>query len=351
MIDVRNLGVYLNKGDCFAITSYCTSPDRLDILDKTIKNIRQYGLPILLHAHYPVPDEFQKKVDFYFYSSDNPIFNRYNKFWGFTDGYELFAERNELSKGYQMEITEYDHYYTALKGWDESIKILSNYNRIHMINYDSNIYPELFEFSKKTDKSVFLQHRYFGPRNKDHIFLLYFCLNKKSYEYFRENITVEKYVGFWAKVNTKFLPAPEELVATFIKNDENFYVIPHTDINFDKLLEYDINTDARIYWDKLGHLDNTKIFIGEYNGLVNVLFYGLKKPIKINITTFHRPPVLQEGTEMGGDIGGNISSHSMVSLHFPFSELEKIIIKIDDKPVSDDLIKKFIRLESKIYLI
>ena len=40
MIDVNNIDEYKNKGECFAITSYCDTIDKVNVLSKTIDNIK-----------------------------------------------------------------------------------------------------------------------------------------------------------------------------------------------------------------------------------------------------------------------------------------------------------------------
>jgi len=338
MINVAKLDEYKNKGECFSITSYCNSESKLNVLNNTIDNLKQYGLPIFLHAHYVVPEEIQKKVHACFYSSDNPIFNRFNDFWGFTDGYNVDCVNWGLTSGYKMVITEFDYYYTTLKGWDESIKILEDYDRIHMINYDTNVYPELFNLSRKIDKSIFLEHNFFD-RNKQHIFLLYFCLNKKSFNFFREKITVDKYVGYWALSQSKFLPHPEEMVGSFIINNDDFYVVPYTETDFDKMLANDVSTDARIDWSTLGKLEKSRVFIGEYNGKASILFYDVKEELRINIII------------NGFDKTFNISSMHLFDLYMDFHQIGSLKIFVNNILINDDLIKKFIRLESKIYKI
>jgi hypothetical protein len=322
--------------ECFAITTYCNTEEKIQVLNKTIDNLKQYELPIFIHAHYPLSDDIQKKAHSYFYSSDNPILtNRFNKFWYFIEGFKL-------------EITVYDYYFTTLKGWSESIKICNDYDKIHMINYDANIYPELFNLSIKYNKSIFLQN---PDKNLTKPFILptYFCLKKESFEFFRENITLEKYIGFREISTWKFLPLVEEFIPYFTIGDD-FLQIPYTDYNAEKLLENDIASDTRFDWNKSLSLNGTKIFIGDLNNEANILFFNVEKELEINAMAIRKLPV-QPGTNMGGDMGGSITSDSLMSLYIPLSEIDELKIKINGERVSDDLIKKFIQLESKIYRI
>ena len=59
--------------ECFVITSYCNTPNRVEELKKCINNIKRFNKDILIHAHYPLDLEIQKSVDYYIYDSTNPV--------------------------------------------------------------------------------------------------------------------------------------------------------------------------------------------------------------------------------------------------------------------------------------
>lgn len=307
--------------ECFAITTYCNTEEKIQVLNRTINDIKQYGFPIFIHAHYPLPEYIQKSVYSYFFSSDNPILkNRFNKFWYMVDKYKL-------------EITVYDYYYTTLKGWSESIKICSDYDRIHIINYDTNLPPELFNLSRKYDKSIFLQNR---DLSSNYISPTYFCLNKKSFEYFRENITLEKYVSF-NKMNGSFLPLIEEFVPTFTYGVDGFYQVPYTEFDQDVLLLYDVASETRFDWNKTLQLNDAKIFIGELNGYVSILFFDVqrKTDIIININNYIE--------------NFNITSTHLFNLKMTYNEITSLGIQINNINVNENLIKTLFHLESKIF--
>lgn len=318
MIDVNNIPDDKNKGECFSITSFCNSPQKINALKKTIDNIKQYGLPIFLHAHYPLEDDIQRMVNFYFYSSDNPILNRYNIFW------------HNIPK-YKLEIKTFDVTYTTLKGWYESIGILENYNRIHMINYDTNLTPEIFNLSRKYGQSIFLQNQ---DTTRKFLLLTYFCLNREDFKYFRENIRLVNYLKF--KPDDKFLPIPEEYIPTFLIN-KNFFIIPNTEFNQDVLIANDVAEDARFNWDKTLDMGPAKIFIGEYKDLTRILFFDVKEPIQISIVINERLLI------------GKATETELFNLGIPFKHIISLQVKINDIFIPDDLIKKFFHLDCKIY--
>ena len=88
--------------ECFAITTYCDSDKKVKILNETIDNLKKFNIDIAIHAHYPLSNEIQNKVNFYFYSSDNPILPRFNIFWHFIEFYKL-------------EYIQHDYAYTIMK--------------------------------------------------------------------------------------------------------------------------------------------------------------------------------------------------------------------------------------------
>lgn len=307
--------------ECFAITSYCNTAEKVNILEKTINNINQYGLDVIVHAHHPLSIDIQKIVKSYFYSSENPILKtRFNKFWYFTHPYKL-------------EITVYDYYFTTLKGWTELIDICQNYDRIHILNYDANISNDFFNLSRKYSQSIFLQNK---DTSSNYILPIYFCLNKISFDYFKSNITLEKYLAF-NKPNGPFLPLIEEFIPTFIIGDE-FLTIPHWEYDESALLKYDVMADTRFYWDKTLDIGVAKIFIGEYKDIARALFFDIKESIEISIII------------NGRVLSGKSSETEFFNLGLPFRHINNLQIKINDMFLPDDLIKKFFQLECKIYI-
>jgi hypothetical protein len=312
--------------ECFAITTYCNTEEKIQALNKTINNIKQYGLPIFIHAHYPLNDQIQKKIHSYFYSSDNPILPRWNAFWYDIDKYRL-------------EIKVYDYYYTTLKGWSESIKILDEFDRIHMINYDTNLYPELFMLSRKYEKSLFLENPH---PTKKYIRPTYFCLNKASFNFFRENITLQKYLECDLR-NGQFLPLIEEFIPSFITSDE-FFQIPQSEYDSKRLLEYDIMADTRFEWNKTLYLNGTKFFIGEDEGIAKILFFDVEDKREVFISVYYNDNVFDNSF-----FNSDASSTHLITLDDPFNNIKNLAISINGVFVSNDIIQKLIHLESKIY--
>lgn len=307
--------------ECFVVVSYCDTDEKVKILNNTIDNIKKYNIDIMVHAHYPLSDEIQKKVNYYYYSSENPIlYDRYNVFWHFANDYK-------------MEIKVYDYYYTVLKSWSNSIKILKDYDKLHIINYDSNVYDELFDLSKKYDKSLILLQEediYFAT--------LYFCLKKSEYDFFDNNIQKDKYISFKTKTNSVFLPLVEEFIPSFAKNNSNFYCVPFKDYDMKKLVEFDVTADTRFDWnDRLG-TKYCNIFLGLYNDKYHILFFNSKDILRIKVII--------------NDIDikyFDLFNDDIINLNRKQGEINKIELFINDEYVSQKKLKDFFKLESKIY--
>lgn len=122
--------------ECFAITSYCNSNEKIKILNNTIDNLKLFNIDIILHTHIPLDSEIQKKVNLYYYSSDNPILPRYNLFW-----YDVY--------NFRLEYKKYDVAFAVMKQWKEIINIAKDYDVIHFINYDINISQEIYDLTIK----------------------------------------------------------------------------------------------------------------------------------------------------------------------------------------------------------
>jgi len=56
-----------------AILAYTNTKEKIDVLKKCIKRIKEFGYDILLVTHYPVSLEIQKSVEHYVYDSNNEI--------------------------------------------------------------------------------------------------------------------------------------------------------------------------------------------------------------------------------------------------------------------------------------
>jgi len=325
--------------ECFAITTYCNSEDKIRILNKTIDNLKQFNIDIIIHAHYPLSDEIQKKTDFYFYSSDNPVLPRYNMWWYDIDKYRLEYKNNDYS-------------YTVMKQWKEVMYIMPKYDVIHFLNYDANITTELYNMTKNyielNNKSVFYEN-FISPGM---IHLIYFSILSKDYYYMISILDKDEFLLFPSSSN--ILPSLEEYMTNKITMNTDFGIIPfhEYDMLVDEFLENEINQvlftgsernkipykkmDNGFYMaSDLGKFLFTfrkkyNIFIGYFNNELSVIIYDLKEELQIEINNMNY--IISKNTE-----------------YFLF-KITNDSFKINNEIIGKNIIDEFINLDCKIYI-
>ena len=161
-------------------------------------------------------------------------------------------------------------------------------------------------------------------------------LNKKSFNYFRENLTLEKYLS--CTHPDGFLPPPEEFVPMFTSNDD-FFQVPNTEFSQDELLKYDIANENRFIWEKELKINGSKIFMGEFNDSANILFFDIVNQLKIEINLNDK--ILNQIIEPG--------KSQLIDLRVKFKDIRVIKITVNNISINADLIAKFFQLECKIY--
>ena len=323
--------------ECFAITTYCNSEEKIQILNETIDNLKQFNVDILIHAHYPLGSEIQKKVKYYHYSSDNPVLNRYNIFW-----YDNIAN-------FRFEYKQYDYAYTVMKQWIDIINIISDYDIIHFLNYDANITRDIYDLSMNElntyNKSIFFEN--FTSPNLVHN--LFFSILKKDFDNFISILDKQTFIDYPSY--NKFLPTVEFYLSDKLNDD--YHIIPY--LKYEKfvddflknevnLLLFDGIKRKTIPYIKLetGYYspielnkflftikENYDIFIGYYNDNLVGMIYYLKKNLNIEIN--NTKMIISQNTD-----------------YFMFEILNNVI-KIDDELIEQEFIESFLNMECKIF--
>lgn len=326
--------------ECFAITTYCNTKEKIDILNQTIENLKQFNIDIMIHAHYPLIEDIQKKVNYYLFSSNNSILPYYNVFWYYI-------------RDYKLEIKVYDTNYTLLKAWTEIINFLKNYDKIHFVNYDANITPEIFNFSiLNKDKSIFIQNNGISENHvRNYYVLTYFCLKNSNFNYFKENITLENYLKF-NPIDNKFRPMLEEFIPSFtiphnpinksidnvIINDD-FFLILCDQYNAKELLKYDIASHSRFDWNKNIKINDIRLFLGQFDDTTKLIILDNNKDKTIEIEVNDKNIIYNLP----------IVDQYLIDLNIPFINIKNLKIKIDNEYINEDFFKKYFQLECKIY--
>jgi hypothetical protein len=317
--------------ECFVITSYCDTEEKVAVLENTIDNLKQYKLDIIVHAHYPLNSNVQKKANYYLYSI-NPMATRYNLHWA-------------NYKNHKFEIMMYEWSHAVIKQWKESILFLeSNYDVIHFVNYDVNITPELYSITKKyLDKSTFYQNfLHLGD-----ILMVFFTIVKSDFKRFIDIFDIQNFFNFPYQT---YLPTAEQYVKSFL--DEKFNIVPIDEWKdyVNDLLKNEINftLNTKMDWEKykkninLGiysmfNIDCCDIFIGKNNDNTGILLYNIKKQLKIDI-------VINYNQKLNFNIN---TSDIFIDIPILFTDIKNLEIFIDDKKIEDRFVEYFFKYNCK----
>jgi len=122
------------------IISHCDTPDKINLLKKQIKRLKDLNIDTLLYSHIALEVSIQQAVTYYIYDTDNPVI-----YWP-ERCLHVWAEHKEKGKdSIRMEALFPDHGWTVL----DQIKKASTfalplkYNYYSFINYDTLLTPEL----------------------------------------------------------------------------------------------------------------------------------------------------------------------------------------------------------------
>ena len=151
---------------CFLVTSYCNTEEKVDVIRKTIDNIKRYGIDICVHAHYPLPVDIQNDVNYYIYDKSNPVLT-FEK-----DGRGLLFWKRHMKSKTKINTIKHDYGYTVLQQYKRGAGFLDSLNKydvINVINYDTNFTEEFYlnNESYMIDNDVVLY--YYGEGRDFHL--------------------------------------------------------------------------------------------------------------------------------------------------------------------------------------
>ncbi len=167
--------------ECFLITTYCDTAEKITVLKDTLNSLEKYNLDVCIHAHYPLPIDIQQNVQYYIYDKSNPILP--------LDRRSIIMWRKHHN--HQLNILKFDYGYTVASQWKLGLLFLENinYDIVHILNYDTVITDEIIINSKKIKdySGVFYL-------NAEENLNLLFATVRPS-DYLLEDISMEDYIG------------------------------------------------------------------------------------------------------------------------------------------------------------
>lgn len=98
------------------ISTYPDTQARKQLTKECIESFKKTGRKILLVSHYPVAEEIQKLVDYYFFDINNVMIHHsfYNRFFNYTDDYNVEINISALAKSNQS-FAAYINLYNGFK--------------------------------------------------------------------------------------------------------------------------------------------------------------------------------------------------------------------------------------------
>lgn len=333
--------------ECFLITAYCDTPQKIQLLKESISNLKRYNVDIAIHSHYPLPFEIQEDINYLLYAENYIIGNeiKVSFYWIKDNNYKMYNYK-----------TNYN--YTVLKQFNESAKFffdVLDYDIINFVNYDCHISEQLYNTTKENthnNKSVFYQNFMKSDINIDEHTLIatWFSVVKKDrdlivnisdyYTYINNEIyAIEIYLGELIEGQDVHVVKMEEydylsLYKNEISGDGEPFLEAYTQDYFPK-------KDFSKYFEK----DNYSIFGGFFNGKFALYFHDIKKEIKIYLK-------LRE-SENTFTIQNNFFIDSIMDIYELendyYQDRNNLIIKIDDNKIEDSLIERF--LKNKIEVV
>lgn len=213
--------------ECFVITTYCNTPDRVEELKKCIINLNRFNKDILIHAHYPLDLEIQQLVKYYIYDSTNPVINDGSKI---IVRWKWYIAANKL-----LTIRNPDYSYAVMNQWNSSFNFIreKKYDIIHVINYDAIINDFIFnkhsEFFKEGYDAVF-EYANLHPRDFNAneisddklIYAVFFSVTNKFSEILSNELTLEKYLQSKDTMLETYLMEVLDKIENRYKNEKFF---------------------------------------------------------------------------------------------------------------------------------
>ena len=210
--------------DVIAITSFCDTKEKLDVLVENINIIRRkYSeFDIAIHANYPLPEYIQKMVDHYFYEDLNVILDNFILLW--NNNYYFNKRFNRIIR---------DYGFCVLLQIKNLAKYLIDYDRIMLINYDIILTDSYFYDYKFYYESDFLCYTFY-PKD-DAIFLMLMSfnpsvfmnnianfINSEKYLSISNTVAEEKMIKFLQESKLNFKLLVGDKLKDKINNNFNF---------------------------------------------------------------------------------------------------------------------------------
>ena len=293
----RKKPVELNK--VALISTFCDTQEKLDVLEKNIKIIKEHNLDVILISPLSLPESVLELCDYFFLTKDNPILKFPIRGIYYWRKYNFNGVVHELSSMYP------DYGFAGMNQIKQlsEIALNMNYNQFYHMIYDVKIDDNVIEgFYSDKKCNVY-------PSKRDNtiwkVGLHYMIFDRVNLQNFISYITLEEYLSDSDRDAFSWLFDIKDKVNYEIENtpieDEIFYYNNHDFLNSSPV-------------------ENFKFFIEKNEDVVSnirIYFYGNKEQkdidIKIgNIKKIH-----------------TVKNHDIIDLGFDKLNYQKVIITVD----------------------
>ena len=159
---------------CILITSHLNSPDKEQIALGLIDFLKDKNLPIIFVGNYKIPESIQEKVDWVFYTKENPSINRHMHVW----------HQLPFDPKFKTNIAYKDYGYAHLLQTYRGFKLADNlgYDHVIHINYDMGFPDNAFQTvldEIKTNPNLVM---WWGEENSQNGYATnFYCFNIKDF--------------------------------------------------------------------------------------------------------------------------------------------------------------------------
>ena len=249
------------------ISTFCDTQEKLDVLEKNIKIVKEHGLDTIVISPLSLPESITKISDYVFITKDNPVLDWPRRAMRAWVNVNINGEPRKISRTYP------DYGFAGLTQVKQlsDIALSFDYDQFYHMIYDLKIDENVIEgFNSNKDCSIY-------PSKRDNIIwavgLHYMIFNRENLKEFTSQITLENYLGVKDADAFEWLHNLRNIVP---------YKIESTPVE-DEIYYYE-NIDFFNY----SPTDKFKFFIeknDETLSSIKLLFYGLNgdKEIKIKV--------------------------------------------------------------------
>jgi len=252
----RKKPIQLNK--VALISSFCDTQEKIEVLEKNIKIIKNYGLDVIVISPFNLPEHLTNQCDYFFVTKDNPILD-----WPTRSMYH-WRTLNINDVKYKITRTYSDYGFAGLT----QIKQLSqialgfDYNQFFHMIYDIKIDETVIKgFQSSKENNVY-------PSKRDDMVwavgLHYMIFNRSNLEKFISHINLETYLSvknadafkvlhtLQNKINYVIEETPIEDEIYFYENIDFFNYSPIEEQPFFIVKDYETLESNKIifYWVK-----------------------------------------------------------------------------------------------------